>query len=864
MIKQYFKQAWNLMKQEKLFSSIYILGTGLAVSMVMGLAIVMVSLLTNVYPETNRDRMLVVDHAMMSYPDGNQRMAPLSESTIHTCFDRMEDVEALSLYRSSNKDKVQLPQSMEQMGAVMKWVDVDFWKVFNFRFLQGKPFTEADFRSGLPVAVVSESLARSVFGSIEVIGKEISFALRHYRICGVVKDVSAISPISYAQLWAPYTSRENYKRDESWDETGTLGFYNAYILVKEGADIRAVKREGQERIRRYSQTLGDGYEFSCMDRPDTFVESFFHQKNEFAVDFTRVYIALALLFLALLLVPAINLSGMTESRMERRLAELGVRRSFGASVRVLVRQVVTENLLFTFLGGIVGLFLSYMLIGFVGDWLFRMILGWDFPKGESICLQPEIFLNIPVFLITLLVCFLLNLLSAVVPAWRSSRHPIVESLHPMVGVNLIAGTGMSFFQRMRKNAWIGIELMLVFGLLWVMTDFFLMRVYNRSIPVCRTIDKVWNVQIAVLPQHHPDYDKEADRPDNRLADYRRMIAGIRQDADVEEVAALHYFGMPYRGSFAGNQYRNVKDTTKTAYGEMIAIDPETDYFRVFGYTTADGKPVSVKDFDWSDPHGIVLGQRTAKALLATGNVMNQVLQNKYDPQTEVRVKGVVGDVKRFDYERPEHAFYEPFRLTGDDLGESAVAVRLKPNVSERKFAEEFEPRIRKAVQYGNFYVKDVKSFKQLRQEAEENSSITGESSLGITMFLFFYVNIILCVLGTFWYRVQMRREEIGVRMALGASRTAIRKMLYREGLVLLTMVAVPALLIELQLVFTGIVPYGLPGGAEAEYLLDYPAVRFLVTNALTWLMLALCIVGAISIPAHRIVRISPADAMRDE
>ena len=67
MIKQYFKQAWNLMKQEKLFSSIYILGTGLAISMVMGLAIVMVALLTNVYPETNRDRMLIVDHAMTHF-----------------------------------------------------------------------------------------------------------------------------------------------------------------------------------------------------------------------------------------------------------------------------------------------------------------------------------------------------------------------------------------------------------------------------------------------------------------------------------------------------------------------------------------------------------------------------------------------------------------------------------------------------------------------------------------------------------------------------------------------------------------------------------------------------------------------------
>ena len=865
MIKQYFKQAWNLMKQERLFSAIYIVGTGLAVSMVMGLAIALVALLTNVYPETNRDRMLIVNHAMVNYPDGNIRMALLSEQTAHTCFDGMKDVEALSLVLGDDIwDQVQQSQSGNQMGAMMKLVDVDFWKVFNFQFLKGKPFTEAEFLSGLPVAVISESLARGVFGTTDVVGRELRFAFRNYRIFGVVKDVSAVSSMSYAQLWTPYTSIEGYKPDASWEETGSLGKFCVYMLVSKDADVRAVKQDGQERIRRYSQTLKEGHTFSCMGRPDTFVENFFHSRNTLPVDFTRVYIALVLLVLVLLIVPAVNLSGMTESRMERRLAELGVRRSFGASSWVLVKQVITENLLFTLLGGIVGLFLSYVWIGFMGDWLFKLLLDWDFPEGGSIFMQTSYFVNLPLFIIVLLVCFLLNFLSAFIPAWRASRRPIVDALHPLVGVNLMAGSGMSMLQRLRKNAWIGIELMLVFGLLWAMTDFFLIRIHNQSIPVCRNIEKVWNVEIGFLPKIHPNFNPEANTPEQRLADYRRMVRGLRQEKEVEEVAALGDLGIPFGGSFAGSYYRNINDTTRFAYGEMIMIDTETDFFKVFGYTTAEGKPASVKDFDWSDPKSMVVGQRTADALFREGNAVNQLVQNVFDKNESYRVIGTVGDVNRFDYERLEHAFYTPFTLTENYLGNMWIAVRLKPEVSEKRFAEEFEPRIRKSLQYGNFYVKEVKSFKQIKRETADGFGIPNQNALGITLFAFFFVNIILCVMGTFWYRVQTRREEIGVRMALGASKWEIKKMLFKEGLVLLSVAAIPALCIELQLVWTDVISYGLAKGTLPEYLLDYPTFRFLVTNIITWLILAVGIILAISIPAYRVVKITPADAMRDE
>ena len=89
-------------------------------------------------------------------------------------------------------------------------------------------------------------------------------------------------------------------------------------------------------------------------------------------------------------------------------------------------------------------------------------------------------------------------------------------------------------------------------------------------------------------------------------------------------------------------------------------------------------------------------------------------------------------------------------------------------------------------------------------------------------------------------------------------------MLFKEGLILLTVAAIPALCIELQLVWTDVISYGLSKGTAPEYLLDYPTFRFSATNIITWLILAVGILLAISIPAQRVIKITPADAMRDE
>ncbi len=865
MIRLYFKQAWTLLRQERVFSLIYIVGTGLAASMIMALIVGMTILLTNIYPETHRDRLLIADYGRVLLEDGTQMFAGLSEKAIHTCFDGMEHVEAMAVVENfQTLGWLQPGDKRPSIEVNMRKTNADFWKVFDFRFLSGKPFSETDFQSGLPVAVISENLALQVFGKTDVVGQHISFDFLDYRVCGVVKNVSVLASLSYGDLWAPYTAyRPSLETYGNYETSGSLGEYGAYMLVERGVDLQKVKQDGQERVRRYSQTLGKGLTFWCMDAPDTFVEDFFHARNGKAVDYTAVWLNGLVLLLTLLLVPAINLSGMADSRMERRMAELGVRRAFGASRPMLFRQVIFENLLFTLLGGLLGLLVSYLLLVVCGDWFFKLLLDLRFPERGEVVLAPEMFFKPIAFIGVVAVCLVLNLVSALIPAWRASRRPIVESLSPMVGATMIGGRGMSFFTRVRKNAWIGLELMLVFVLLWMASEFGIMTGLTRMNSSEFKTDREWVVSLGVYSEAHQGYDSAADSPERRMEDFRHVLRRLEQYPDFDKVAVvMTYGGMPYMGDFHSNKYQNPRDTTRTFFCNTNVVYPKTDFFGMFGLETPDGKAVSMRDFDLSDPLSVVVSERLVKELYPDGNALGQTVKNVSSGQ-DLRIVGIVKDLKRTDYEIPQGYCFRGTdiadHLESEDL--PVFVVHLKEGVSERNFEERFIETMSDELRFGNFYLKQIKSYRQIRTELNEEFGYLTLIRFGVVMSLFFLLNVILCVIGMFWYRVRLRREEIGLRMAMGADKRRIRRMLFKEGLMLLAVASLPAMLIESQLILAEVITYA---PETTRLLIGSPVMRFVVTNAVTWAILALAIICGIWLPANRAVKYNPADALHDE
>ena len=111
--------------------------------------------------------------------------------------------------------------------------------------------------------------------------------------------------------------------------------------------------------------------------------------------------------------------GITLANFRKRRAEIGVRKAFGASAGNVFRQVLDENLIITFIGGILGLMFSIGVLLLTRDIFFPS--GTEF--NAEMLIRPE------TFLVTLLFIFLLNLLCAGIPAWRAGKYNIVKSLN---------------------------------------------------------------------------------------------------------------------------------------------------------------------------------------------------------------------------------------------------------------------------------------------------------------------------------------------------------------------------------------------------------------------------------------------------
>ena len=429
MIRIYLKQAWELFRQNRLFSTIYIIGTGLSIALVMTLFIIFYVKFAPVYPEYNRNRTLVVKAAKRN-PKGQPQNWNINNGIAYWAVDgllaKVPHVEAvagsmLDIWRNNQVSAT----DVKPFKVVPHYANAAFWQVFSFRFLEGRPFTREEVEAKEKVAVLSESLAKRLFATTRgLTERHFSFNGQDYRILGVVQDVSNATPASAGDLWVPLSNVANIERMGQ----GLLGSVCAYLLVDDADHVDAVRAGAEDAVHRYSQQDKD-YEYSLMGQPDPYWLSTFRQDivkepdtAELAKDF--LYILLALLF-----IPALNLGGMISSRMDSRIAELGIRKAYGATRRRLLEQVLCENLLLTLLGGLAGLLFSYLIVWTASDWILTLFDEYVLDAAIPTSLTPEMLFSPAVFGCTLCVCLLLNVVSALVPALRVLRHPIMDLLN---------------------------------------------------------------------------------------------------------------------------------------------------------------------------------------------------------------------------------------------------------------------------------------------------------------------------------------------------------------------------------------------------------------------------------------------------
>lgn len=420
-----FRSAWFQMKHQKVLSIVTIAGTALAIFLIM-IVVMMQEVLTAPFaPESNRDRFLhyrYLSSTNVDWGEGDSSNGPMNYNTAKQMLLSLETPEAATAYRTFTAPAAMSIPKGESVQADYRPVDDNFWKVFDFTFIDGKPFTKADFDAGRPEIVITESIARAVFGTTEVTGREIQMNLAPFRVSGVVKDVSTLADACYAQAWPNLSATTDMET-----EWGNIhGILSVTILARSSDDFAKIKDEYNKAHDRFEDALkSTGYRVLSRNRPYDQETQVVALAANIEPDLPGERRRRLIIYLILLIVPAINLSSMTQSRLKQRTAEIGVRRSFGCTRSRIITDIITENLVMTLVAGVIGLMLSVIFGYLCNSLLFAQPYSMTFnpPKVDS-----SILFHWSTFGWAMLFCFILNLLSSGLPAFNASRTSLVNAL----------------------------------------------------------------------------------------------------------------------------------------------------------------------------------------------------------------------------------------------------------------------------------------------------------------------------------------------------------------------------------------------------------------------------------------------------
>ena len=439
------RQALALIREEKLFSSIYIVGTALAIAFTMVMAVVYYIKLAPIYPERNRARTIYFEGLRIEADNGAKGQTGFSAQAYEEWFKPSPNIEYCSptlLAAGTGKTLGKCHSFVvrgkdDYLDVVRNQVSADFFHIYEYDFVSGRPFTSKEVDDNENVCVISDALAERLFGKgVDAVGKMVEMESGpEVRVVGVFRGGSQLTPDSYADIIQPFMNAVVMGSPYQ-------GIYSIVATVKDDAHLQALNQELDDVAARTQQAhpeVLDAFSFGgdpkrklvltrdMETHPMHVLKTENREGSLSTVTGWQLIKHYAGILFVLLFVPALNLCGIVAGRMERRSAEMAVRKTFGARRSTLLSQVVTENLVLTTIGGIIGLVLSWTAI----YGLRTQILGMFFDNSTlstAPIVEGEMLFAPTLFIGAFAAVLLLNLLAAVVPAWWSLRKPIVEAM----------------------------------------------------------------------------------------------------------------------------------------------------------------------------------------------------------------------------------------------------------------------------------------------------------------------------------------------------------------------------------------------------------------------------------------------------
>ncbi|TKK67463.1 FtsX-like permease family protein [Ilyomonas limi] len=406
MLKNYFKIAIAVLKRRKFFTFISLFGISFTLTILIVLTAFVDNIVSANYPEVNRDRSLyIISIQQKDTVHQGQMTGPASYYYLSHYVETLKTPAMVAI--SSMFAPTNAYVNNRKLVLNMKYTNDAFWKVLQFQFLEGKPYTQQQIENGEHIAVITEDTKQQYFGDVpSVVGKYIEADNVQYRVTGVVKSVPVIMPVTYADIFVPYTFSK-----ADWRTKTYSGSYTAVLLANSPSDFKKIQAEYANVVAKIPPENKD---FNVLvSSADTYLKSFLAISNKGnGVEILTTVILVFALFVMLL--PTLNLININISRIMERSSEIGVRKAFGASSKTLVIQFIVENLILTIFGAVLGLLVSFIIIQMINN--------------SNLIANIHLTINFTVLFYALLACLAFGLFSGVYPAWRMSKMHIATAL----------------------------------------------------------------------------------------------------------------------------------------------------------------------------------------------------------------------------------------------------------------------------------------------------------------------------------------------------------------------------------------------------------------------------------------------------